>query len=73
MAQLAIRGGHRWDGQLLCRVYSAAPHDTAKKRTEPYTKMIDELPTIRREIVNLVNQSIEEKRQAYVLVTIGGK
>ena len=44
------------------------PHGTAKKRTEPYTKIIDELPTIRREIVNLVNQSIEEKRQAYVLV-----
>ena len=43
-------------------------HDTAKKRTEPYTKIIDELPTIRREIVNLVNQSIEERRQAYVLV-----
>ena len=31
-------------------------------------KIIDELPTIRRDIVNLVNQSIEEKRQAYVLV-----
>ena len=38
---IAIRG-HRWDGQLLCRVYSAAPHDAAKERAEPYTKINDE-------------------------------
>ena len=60
---IAIRGG-----PLLCKVYSAAPHDPVKERAEPYTKIIDELPTNRRDTVKLVNQSIEEKRQAYVLV-----
>ena len=65
---IAIRGGQRWDGQSIYKGYSAAPHDTAKKGTERYTKIIDELPTIRRDIVNLVNHSIQEKRQAYVLV-----
>jgi hypothetical protein len=43
---IAIRGGDCWDGQIICKEYSAAPHDTAKKRTEPYTKIIDELPMI---------------------------
>jgi len=57
---IARRRGHRCDGQLLGRVYSAGPHHAAKKRTEPYTKIIDVLPTMRRDTVNLVNQSIEE-------------
>ncbi len=65
---IAIRGGHRWDGRLICKGYNAAPHDTAKKRTKPSSKIVDELPTIRREILNLVNYSIEETRQAYVWV-----
>ena len=65
---IAIRGGHRWDGQLLCRVYSAAPHDTAKERAEPDTKIVDVLPPRRRDAVNLMNQAIKETRQAYVLV-----
>ena len=64
MAQLAIRGGHRWDGQLLCRVYSAVPDDAGKKRTKPDTKMVDVVPRMRRDTLNLVNQSIEEIRQA---------
>ena len=43
-------------------------YEAAKKRAEPYTKIVGELPEMRRETVNLVNQAIEEKRQAYVLV-----
>ena len=49
-------------------MYSAAPHHAAKERAEPDTKIVDVLPTGRRDTVNLVNQSIEEKRQTYVLV-----
>jgi len=65
---IAIRRGHRGDGQLLGRVYSAAPHHAAKEWAKPDTKIVDVLPTMRLDTVNLVNQSIEEKRQAYVLV-----
>jgi hypothetical protein len=43
-------------------------YEAAKKRAEPYTKIVGELPEMRRETVNLVNQSIEETRQAYVEV-----
>ncbi|MEO7861514.1 MAG: hypothetical protein ABIU05_13960 [Nitrospirales bacterium] len=68
MAQLAIRGGTAEMDSLSARDIVLHPHDTAKKRTEPYTNTIDELPTMRRDAVNLVNQSIEEKRQAYVLM-----
>ena len=65
---IAIRGGHPWDGQLLCRVYSAASHDASKERAEPHTKINDEFPTMRRQTVNLVKQAIGGKRRAYVLV-----
>ena len=63
---IAIRGGHRWDGQLLRSVHSAVPHDDEKEQVEPGTETVKVLPTMRRDTVNLVNQSIEEKRQAYV-------
>ena len=43
-------------------------YEAAKKRAEPYTKIVGELPEMRRETVNLVNQAIGEKRRAYVLV-----
>ena len=65
---IALRRGHRWDGQLLCRVGSAVPHHAAKERADPDTKIVDVLPTRRRDTVTLVNQSIEEKRRAYVMV-----
>jgi hypothetical protein len=31
---------------------------TAKKRAEPYTKIVEELPTMRREAVQLVQQAV---------------
>lgn len=40
----------------------------AKKRAEPYTKIIEELPQMRRETVQLVRQAVSEGRRAYVLV-----
>ena len=43
-------------------------YEAAKKRAEPYTKIVGELPEMRRETVTLVKQAIGEKRQAYVLV-----
>lgn len=42
-------------------------YEAAKKRAEPYTKIVGELPEMRRETVNLVNQAIGKKRRAYVL------
>lgn len=43
-------------------------YEAAKKRAEPYTRIVEELPEMRRETVDLVKKAIEEKRQAYVLV-----
>ena len=43
-------------------------YEAAKKRAEPYTKIVGELPEMRQETVNLVNQAIAEKRRVYVLV-----
>jgi hypothetical protein len=40
----------------------------AKKRAEPYTKIVEELPQMRRETVQLVRQAVNEGRRAYVLV-----
>ena len=39
-----------------------------KKRAEPYTKIVKELPQMRRETVHLVRQAVSECRRAYVLV-----
>jgi hypothetical protein len=43
-------------------------YETTKKRAEPYTKIVEELPTMRRETVHLVRQAVSEGRRAYVLV-----
>jgi uncharacterized protein YecE (DUF72 family) len=43
-------------------------YEAAKKRAEPYTKMVGELPEMRRDTVTLVRQAISENRRAYVLV-----
>ena len=40
----------------------------AKKRAEPYTKIVEELPQMRREAVRLARQAASEGRHAYVLV-----
>lgn len=43
-------------------------YQTAKKRAEPYTKIVEELPEMRRDTVELVKKAVAENRQAYVLV-----
>jgi uncharacterized protein YecE (DUF72 family) len=43
-------------------------YEAAKKRAEPYTKIVEELPEMRRDTVNLVRTAIAEGRRAYVLV-----
>ena len=43
-------------------------YEAAKKRAEPYTKIVEELPQMRREAVQLVRQAVSEGRHAYVLV-----
>lgn len=43
-------------------------YEAAKKWTAPYTKIIEELPQMRRETVQLVRQAVSEGRRAYVLV-----
>ena len=40
----------------------------AKKRAEPYNKIVGELSEMRRETVSLVKQAVTERRAAYVLV-----
>jgi hypothetical protein len=43
-------------------------YEATKKRAEPYTKIVEELPQMRRETVHLVRQAVSEGRRAYVLV-----
>jgi hypothetical protein len=40
----------------------------AKQRAEPYTKIVEELPQMRQETVELVRKAVGEGRRAYVLV-----
>lgn len=43
-------------------------YEAAKKRAEPYTKIVGELPEMRRDTVGLVKKAMEDKRCAYVIV-----
>jgi uncharacterized protein YecE (DUF72 family) len=43
-------------------------YEAAKKRAEPYTGIVEELPDMRRETVGLVDKAAAENRHAYVLV-----
>lgn len=43
-------------------------YEVAKKGAEPYTKIVEELPEMRRDTVELVKKAVGEKRKAYVLV-----
>jgi hypothetical protein len=43
-------------------------YEAAKKRAEPCTKIVRELPDMRRDTVQLVRQAVSENRRAYVLV-----
>ena len=43
-------------------------YEVAKKRAEPYTKIVGELPEMRRDTAELVRKAVTENRRAYVLV-----
>ncbi|MBX3306655.1 MAG: DUF72 domain-containing protein [Nitrospira sp.] len=43
-------------------------YEAAKKQAEPYTKIVEELPEMRRDTSELVKKAVEENRQTYVLV-----
>jgi hypothetical protein len=44
------------------------PYEDAKKRADPYTKIVGELPQMRKEPVQLARQAVSDGRRAYVLV-----
>jgi quinolinate synthase len=48
-------------------------YEAPKKRAEPYTKIVEELPQMRRETVHLVRQAVSEGRHVYVLVNTRGE
>ena len=43
-------------------------YEEAKKRAEPYNRIVAELPDMRREAVDLIQRSITDVKRAYVLV-----
>lgn len=43
-------------------------YEAAKKRAEPYTKVVEALSEMPRDTVDLVKKAIEDKRRAYVMV-----
>jgi hypothetical protein len=43
-------------------------YEADKKRAEPYTKVVEELPQMRRETVHLARLAASQGRHAYVLV-----
>ncbi|MBX3301049.1 MAG: DUF72 domain-containing protein [Nitrospira sp.] len=43
-------------------------YEAAKNRAKPYTKIVEGLPEMGRDTVELVKKALEEKRQAYLLV-----
>jgi uncharacterized protein YecE (DUF72 family) len=43
-------------------------YEAAKMRAAPYTKIVEELPEMRRETLELVKKAVSENCRAYVLV-----
>jgi hypothetical protein len=43
-------------------------YEAAKKRAEPYTKIVEELPEMRRDTVELVRSAVTDNRNVYALV-----
>ncbi|UVT19983.1 MAG: DUF72 domain-containing protein [Nitrospira sp.] len=54
---------------VLCLLTSLKmSYEAAKKRAEPYNKMVRELPDMRRDTMELVKTAVAENRRAYVIV-----
>ena len=72
----SLRGQHQWMEErftapsTVLRLLTPLKmsYEAAKKRAEPYTKIVEELPEMRRDTVELVKKAVGEKRKAYVLV-----
>jgi hypothetical protein len=47
--------------------------EAAKKRAEPYTKIVEELPDMRRDTVELVRRAVTDNRNVYALVNNGAE
>lgn len=43
-------------------------YEAAKKRAEPYSKIVGELPEMRRDTITLVRQAVADNRRVCVLV-----
>ena len=43
-------------------------YEAAKKRAEPYNKIVGEVPEMRRDTVELVKKAVADNRRSYVLV-----
>jgi uncharacterized protein YecE (DUF72 family) len=43
-------------------------YEAAKRRAEPYTKIVEELPEMRRDTVELVKRAVTDNRNVYALV-----
>jgi hypothetical protein len=56
------------DAVVICLQVRQMFYEAAKKQAEPYTKIVEELPQMRREAVQLVRQAVGAGRRAYVLV-----
>ena len=63
------------NGNLPRSICGAAPPDSmedvceaAKKRAEPYNKVVGELPDMRKEAVVLIKHAVGDNRRAYALV-----
>ena len=59
---------HLYTHSVLRLLTPLMSYEAAKKRAEPYTKIVEELPQMRRETVQLARQAVSAGRHAYVLV-----
>jgi hypothetical protein len=57
-----------WTAGGGCLTLSRMSYAGTKKRAEPYTKIVDELPAMRRDTVELARKAAAENRHAYVPV-----
>ncbi|MGC4097783.1 MAG: DUF72 domain-containing protein [Nitrospira sp.] len=69
----ALADQHQWMEHIFTAPFSALhtlrmTYEAAKKRAEPYNKIVGELPKMRRDPIALVKQSIKDGRRAYVIV-----
>ena len=62
--------GSRKCTRMVRKYYQRYTHSVLRllTRAEPYTKIVEELPQMRQETVQLARQAVSQDRYAYVLV-----